>query len=304
MVRSPATEVAGDPTQPSPPCANPSSTSSSASSGARRRMKFHYLRSATIRRCIVGMRRRTIDDAEPDDRRSSGGSKRCSAGGARMGDGAERTGAGRFEMVCRIGEMRGRTFTLSSTVRTIPSLDRSVDPAEGGVSPLERGVAPEVCRGSATHVGPATSDVDVPAGSWRGSAGSSARNRGRRRDDRRGSGEDRRTGRYGRRRSGKERRSRTEDRRTHGEVRGLRVVVGSAPSRSAGGGGRMLAVAFGELDVVRVTRLLAPTRRVHGTEDVARPPRVGDVGTIVHVLGEDAFVVECVDPTEPVRNSV
>ncbi len=55
-------------------------------------------------------------------------------------------------------------------------------------------------------------------------------------------------------------------------------------------------MAFAELDVVRVARLLTPTRRVDGTEAVVRQPCVGDVGAIVHVLGEDTFVVECVDP--------
>jgi hypothetical protein len=53
---------------------------------------------------------------------------------------------------------------------------------------------------------------------------------------------------------------------------------------------------FRELEVVRVVRLLTPTREVCGTAGVSRQPRVGDVGSIVHVLGPRAFIVECVDP--------
>lgn len=54
-------------------------------------------------------------------------------------------------------------------------------------------------------------------------------------------------------------------------------------------------MAFSELDVVRIARLLTLTRGVDGTEAVVRQPRVGDIGAVVHVLGEDRFVVECVD---------
>jgi Domain of unknown function (DUF4926) len=57
----------------------------------------------------------------------------------------------------------------------------------------------------------------------------------------------------------------------------------------------MVAMRFHELDVVRLCRLLAATRHVTGTEGVVRQPRVGDVGAIVHVLAENAFIVECVD---------
>jgi hypothetical protein len=57
----------------------------------------------------------------------------------------------------------------------------------------------------------------------------------------------------------------------------------------------MLSMLFCELDVVRVTRLLTATRHVDGSSGMVRQPRVGDVGAIVHVLGEKAFVVECVD---------
>jgi hypothetical protein len=51
-----------------------------------------------------------------------------------------------------------------------------------------------------------------------------------------------------------------------------------------------------EYAVVRVVRLLVPERQVVGTDGLTRQPRVGDVGTIVHVLEADAaFVVECSD---------
>lgn len=48
------------------------------------------------------------------------------------------------------------------------------------------------------------------------------------------------------------------------------------------------------VDVVRVVRLVTPTRHVDGGA-AARQPRLGDVGAIVHVLGEETFLVECVD---------
>jgi plasmid stabilization system protein ParE len=54
-------------------------------------------------------------------------------------------------------------------------------------------------------------------------------------------------------------------------------------------------VPLREHDVVRVVRLLSPTREAGGTAQVSRQPRVGDVGTIVHVLGPHSFIVECVD---------
>ena len=37
-----------------------------------------------------------------------------------------------------------------------------------------------------------------------------------------------------------------------------------------------------EYDLVRVVRLLTPTRWFDGTESVKRPPAVGDVATICH----------------------
>ena len=52
---------------------------------------------------------------------------------------------------------------------------------------------------------------------------------------------------------------------------------------------------FAELDVVIVRALLVPTRSVDGSDGRCRQPRIGDQGTIVHVLDADAFVVESVD---------
>ena len=51
-------------------------------------------------------------------------------------------------------------------------------------------------------------------------------------------------------------------------------------------------------DVVRVTRLLTQERPCDGSEGVARPPRVGDVGAIVHAYEggpHPLLAVECVD---------
>ena len=54
-----------------------------------------------------------------------------------------------------------------------------------------------------------------------------------------------------------------------------------------------------ELDVVRVVALHQKSRDYQGTESVARPPRVGDVGTVVHAYPptsvERRFEVEAVD---------
>jgi len=49
-----------------------------------------------------------------------------------------------------------------------------------------------------------------------------------------------------------------------------------------------------ELDVVRVIRLAEPVRRFTGTKDIARAPRVGDVGTIVTLYDPVNLCVECV----------
>ncbi|HEY6073723.1 MAG TPA: hypothetical protein VIV15_10095 [Anaerolineales bacterium] len=57
---------------------------------------------------------------------------------------------------------------------------------------------------------------------------------------------------------------------------------------------------FHEYDVVRVTKLLKPERDFMGSEDTKRPPRVGDIGTIVDIPegSSDYYVVECVDSDE------
>jgi hypothetical protein len=54
-----------------------------------------------------------------------------------------------------------------------------------------------------------------------------------------------------------------------------------------------------ELDVVRVVRLLAPSRPFEGTKRASRAPRVGDTGAVVHVYEKHddshLFAVESVD---------
>ena len=53
-----------------------------------------------------------------------------------------------------------------------------------------------------------------------------------------------------------------------------------------------------ELDVVRVRELSRPDQEFAGSENIKRPPRLGDIGTIVHdyvTSGTRAFIVECVD---------
>ena len=52
-----------------------------------------------------------------------------------------------------------------------------------------------------------------------------------------------------------------------------------------------------ELDFVRIVRLEKPSRDFGGTTGVARPPEVGDVGTIVDAVGNLMVTVECVDPS-------
>jgi len=52
---------------------------------------------------------------------------------------------------------------------------------------------------------------------------------------------------------------------------------------------------YRELDCVIVRTLRTPTREVSGTDQVVRQPRVGDQGSIVHVLDSTHVVVECVD---------
>jgi len=49
-----------------------------------------------------------------------------------------------------------------------------------------------------------------------------------------------------------------------------------------------------ELSIVRVVKLNTSDRRFDGTEEVKRPPRVGDIGTVVHKVG-GLNIVESVD---------
>jgi hypothetical protein len=50
-----------------------------------------------------------------------------------------------------------------------------------------------------------------------------------------------------------------------------------------------------ELNVVRINSLGDDSREFTGTPGIARPPKVGDAGTIVHVHSDTMFMVECVD---------
>ena len=56
---------------------------------------------------------------------------------------------------------------------------------------------------------------------------------------------------------------------------------------------------FQEYDQVRIVRMRTPERDYGGSQSVRRPPRVGDVGTIVHFYEVNdpsaPFVVESVD---------
>lgn len=62
-------------------------------------------------------------------------------------------------------------------------------------------------------------------------------------------------------------------------------------------GDLLFSKQFNELDVVRVVALNGD-RKFNGTEGVMRSPRIGDIGTVVHVLRAeghfDAFTVEAV----------
>jgi hypothetical protein len=49
-----------------------------------------------------------------------------------------------------------------------------------------------------------------------------------------------------------------------------------------------------ELDVVKIAKFLREDRDFDGTENVKRPPRIGDIGTIVHLDGKFC-IVENVD---------
>ncbi len=51
---------------------------------------------------------------------------------------------------------------------------------------------------------------------------------------------------------------------------------------------------FKELDVVRIVKLLQPTRPFEGTKGATRPPQVGDLGTIVADYNGLGYWVESV----------
>jgi hypothetical protein len=50
-----------------------------------------------------------------------------------------------------------------------------------------------------------------------------------------------------------------------------------------------------ELGLVRIIWIEGDVRPYTGTPGVARPPRVGDIGTIVHAFSETIFAIESVD---------
>ena len=52
---------------------------------------------------------------------------------------------------------------------------------------------------------------------------------------------------------------------------------------------------FDEYDVVRVKKLLTPSRPFSGTEGATRSPQIGDKGTIVFLYDQSLFIIECVD---------
>jgi hypothetical protein len=49
-----------------------------------------------------------------------------------------------------------------------------------------------------------------------------------------------------------------------------------------------------EHDCVKIAKLLQENRSFDGTENVKRPPQVGDIGTIVHMI-ENFCIVESVN---------
>jgi hypothetical protein len=51
-----------------------------------------------------------------------------------------------------------------------------------------------------------------------------------------------------------------------------------------------------EFDVVRVIDLIDARRNYSGSKSAARPPQIGDIGTIVTEYDEENFAVECVAP--------
>ena len=58
--------------------------------------------------------------------------------------------------------------------------------------------------------------------------------------------------------------------------------------------------ALKEFDTVKVVRLLDSERKYDGSENVMRPPRIGDTGAIVHIYSVDdkatGYMVENVAP--------
>ena len=59
-----------------------------------------------------------------------------------------------------------------------------------------------------------------------------------------------------------------------------------------------MATMFEEYDVVRVKKLLTPSRSFDGSQDIARAPKIGDEGAIVHLSetnDQTLCVVECVN---------
>jgi hypothetical protein len=58
--------------------------------------------------------------------------------------------------------------------------------------------------------------------------------------------------------------------------------------------------ALKDFDTVKVVRLLDSERKYDGSENVRRPPRIGDTGTIVHINSVDGkttgYMVEKVAP--------
>lgn len=50
-----------------------------------------------------------------------------------------------------------------------------------------------------------------------------------------------------------------------------------------------------EYGIVRVAHLHIADRPYQGTEGVRRPPRIGDLGTVVYAYDVTSFTVECVN---------
>ena len=50
-----------------------------------------------------------------------------------------------------------------------------------------------------------------------------------------------------------------------------------------------------EYDVVRIVKLINPSRNITGMKSVSRPPKIGDVATVCHYYPESPFIVEMVD---------